>query len=80
MTQRLILPDLIRWNLTSQRHDFRGKEALLISIPKSGRTWLRVFLNKYYNDLYSGSYEVDETETTPIPGRAISSRMIVSLI
>lgn len=65
MTQRPALPDPICWNLTSQRHDFRGREALIVSIPKSGRTWLRVFLNKYYNDLYGGSYEVDETDTYP---------------
>ena len=39
---------LVRWNLSSRARQLSGGDALLVSIPKSGRTWLRTFLGAYF--------------------------------
>lgn len=59
------MDNVIRWNISSQRKDFLGKDILVVSIPKCGRTWLRVFLNAYYNCLYDGNHAVNQTDTYP---------------
>ena len=38
---------LVRWNLSRMRLRFRDAGALVLSVPKSGRTWFRVMLSKY---------------------------------
>ena len=45
---------MIRWNVSSRAADLAGADAYVISIPKSGRTWLRTFLSAYFSE-YSGS-------------------------
>jgi hypothetical protein len=37
-----------RWNLSSRARALSGADLLVISIPKSGRTWLRAFLCAYF--------------------------------
>jgi hypothetical protein len=37
-----------RWNFSSRVRELSGADALVISIPKSGRTWLRAFLCAYF--------------------------------
>ena len=37
-----------RWNLSSRARQLTGGDALVVSIPKSGRTWVRTFLCAYY--------------------------------
>jgi hypothetical protein len=37
-----------RWNLSSRAAALSGSDLLVISIPKSGRTWLRTFLCAYF--------------------------------
>jgi Sulfotransferase domain len=37
-----------RWNLSSRAKALSGADLLVISIPKSGRTWLRAFLCAYF--------------------------------
>ena len=39
---------LVRWNLSSRARQLSGGDAIVVSIPKSGRTWLRTFLCAYY--------------------------------
>ncbi len=39
---------LVRWNLSSRARQLSGGDALVVSIPKSGRTWVRTFLCAYY--------------------------------
>jgi hypothetical protein len=39
---------LIRWNLSSRAAELSGGDALVVSIPKSGRTWVRTFLCAYF--------------------------------
>jgi hypothetical protein len=39
---------MLRWNLSSRARELSGADVLVISIPKSGRTWLRAFLCAYF--------------------------------
>ena len=38
----------LRWNFSSRARELSGGDALIISIPKSGRTWVRTFLCAYF--------------------------------
>lgn len=38
----------IRWNLSSRARELSGGDAIVVSIPKSGRTWVRTFLCAYF--------------------------------
>src|SRR5229473_3846500 len=37
-----------RWNLSSRSRALSGGDMIVLSIPKSGRTWLRTFLCAYF--------------------------------
>jgi hypothetical protein len=37
----------VRWNLTRKLERYREADVLVLSLGKSGRTWLRVMLHKY---------------------------------
>lgn len=37
-----------RWNFSSRARALSGGDAIVLSIPKSGRTWVRAFLCAYY--------------------------------
>ena len=39
---------LVRWNVSSRARELSGGDALVVSIPKSGRTWVRTFLCAYF--------------------------------
>ncbi len=39
---------IIRWNFSSRARELSGGDAIVISVPKSGRTWVRTFLCAYY--------------------------------
>ncbi|MEN8246652.1 MAG: sulfotransferase domain-containing protein [Thermodesulfobacteriota bacterium] len=43
----------IKWNISSRRRWFHEADVFIVSVPKSGRTWLRVFLQAYM-DVVSG--------------------------
>jgi len=36
------------WNLSKQRHAFRAADGFVVSIPKSGRTWLHFLIQHYH--------------------------------
>jgi hypothetical protein len=38
----------VRWNLSSRARSLSGGDAIIVSIPKCGRTWLRTFLGAYF--------------------------------
>lgn len=38
----------MRWNFSSRARELSGGDAIIISIPKSGRTWVRTFLCAYF--------------------------------
>ncbi len=37
-----------RWNISSRARELSGGDAIVISVPKSGRTWIRTFLCAYF--------------------------------
>ena len=41
-----------RWNLSSRARSLSGGDAIVLSIPKSGRTWLRAFVSAYFCKRY----------------------------
>jgi Sulfotransferase domain len=45
---RLTNPSWIRRNFSSRARELSGGDAIILSIPKSGRTWLRAFLCAYF--------------------------------
>jgi hypothetical protein len=48
-----------RINLTSRAAELTGGDALVVSIPKSGRTWLRTFLSAYFCARYEHAFSLD---------------------
>ena len=45
---RLTSPSWTRRNFSSRARELSGGDAIILSIPKSGRTWLRAFLCAYF--------------------------------
>ena len=52
----------MRWNLSSRARELSGGDAILISIPKSGRTWVRTFLNAYFSYKVGRQFSLDFTD------------------
>jgi Sulfotransferase domain len=52
----------MRWNLSSRARELSGGDAILISIPKSGRTWVRTFLNAYFSYKKGRQFSLDLTD------------------
>ncbi|HEY2799874.1 MAG TPA: sulfotransferase domain-containing protein [Chthoniobacterales bacterium] len=50
---------LVRRNFSSRAGQLSGGDALLISIPNSGRTWIRTFLAAYFCRRYQHSFSLD---------------------
>jgi hypothetical protein len=51
-----------RINLSSRAADLSGGDAIVVSIPKSGRTWLRTFLSAYFCARYQYPFSLDLTK------------------
>jgi len=51
-----------RINLTSRAAELSGGDAIIVSIPKSGRTWLRTFLSAYFCARYEHPFSLDLTK------------------
>lgn len=51
-----------RLNFSSKASYYSDADAIVVSIPKSGRTWLKVFLYSYFCMLHGRSFTVDEKE------------------
>jgi hypothetical protein len=49
---------IVSWNLTSHVNKYRNADVLVLSIAGSGRTWLRVLLNKYLSLHYNVPFAV----------------------
>src|SRR5438105_5526534 len=64
----------MRWNLSSRARELSGGDAILISIPKSGRTWARTFLNAYFSYKLGRQFSFDLTDR----GNAGAPRIIYS--
>jgi hypothetical protein len=57
------MPRVIRWNLSSRARELSGGDAIVVSIPKSGRTWVRTFLCAYFCKRYDHQFSL-EPETS----------------
>jgi hypothetical protein len=49
---------IVSWNLTSRRARLNKADVIVISPVKSGRTWLRVMLNKYFSLHYGVAFSL----------------------
>ena len=45
-----------RWNVSRHAATFRAADAFVVSIQKSGRTWVRVFLTAYFSEWGKGNF------------------------
>ena len=52
------MPRVIRWNLSSRARELSGGDAIVVSIPKSGRTWVRTFLCAYFCQRYGHPFSL----------------------
>jgi len=51
---------IIRWNLSKKASYFKQADAFLVSIPASGRNWIRVFLYSYFANCEGSEFTLDE--------------------
>lgn len=51
---------IIQWNMTPGVNKYKISDALILSVGKSGRTWLRVLLNKYLSLHYDVPFELGD--------------------
>lgn len=51
---------LITWNLSRRRWRYSRPDVLVLSVGKSGRTWLRVLLNKYLSLRFNTDFSLDD--------------------
>jgi sulfotransferase family protein len=51
-----VAPQLARRNFSSRASELSGGKAVLLSIPKSGRTWIRTFLCAYFCKLHGREF------------------------
>jgi Sulfotransferase domain len=56
------MPRMIRWNLSSRARELSGGDAIVVSIPKSGRTWVRTFLCAYFCQRYDHPFSLKPEE------------------
>lgn len=50
---------MIRWNFSSRARELSGGDAIVVSIPKSGRTWVSTFLCAYFCKRYNRPFSLD---------------------
>jgi hypothetical protein len=51
-----VLPQFVRRNFSSRASELSGGKAIVLSVPKSGRTWIRTFLCAYFCKLHSREF------------------------
>jgi hypothetical protein len=51
-----VLPQFVRRNFSSRASELSGGKAIVLSIPKSGRTWIRTFLCAYFCKLHNREF------------------------
>jgi hypothetical protein len=50
----------VPWNLTRMTKKYRAADVIVLSIGKSGRTWLRVLINKYLSLSFGLPFSLDD--------------------
>lgn len=58
---------LARWNLSSRARQLSGGDALVVSIPKSGRTWVRTFLCAYFCEKVGQPFTLQPEQFPGVP-------------
>jgi hypothetical protein len=58
---------LVRWNLSSRARELSGGDALVVSIPKSGRTWVRTFLCAYFCEKLGQPFTLEPEQYEGVP-------------
>jgi hypothetical protein len=58
---------LVRWNVSSRARQLSGGDALLVSIPKSGRTWVRTFLCAYFCEKIGQPFTLEPERYEGVP-------------
>ena len=58
---------IVRWNLSSRARQLTGGDALLVSIPKSGRTWVRTFLCAYFCEKLGQPFTLEPEQYKGVP-------------
>lgn len=54
-----LAPRLMRRNFSSRAPELSGGQAIILSIPKSGRTWIRTFLCAYFCKRYGCEFTLE---------------------
>jgi hypothetical protein len=57
----------LRWNVSTEARRYARADAIVVSIPKSGRTWLRVFLCAYFCGLAGRPFSFDILQSGTAP-------------
>jgi len=52
-------PRLVRRNFSSRANQLSGGKAIILSVPKSGRTWIRTFLCAYFCKRYGREFTLE---------------------
>jgi hypothetical protein len=58
---------LVRWNLSSRARQLAGGDAIVVSIPKSGRTWVRTFLCAYFCEKIGQPFTLEPEKYEGVP-------------
>ena len=58
---------LVRWNVSSRARQLSGGDALVVSIPKSGRTWVRTFLCAYFCEKIGQPFTLEPEQYAGVP-------------
>jgi hypothetical protein len=57
----------LRWNFSSRARELSGGDVIIVSIPKSGRTWVRAFLCAYFCERDGHAFALDPEKCGRIP-------------
>jgi hypothetical protein len=57
----------LRWNVSTEARRYARADAIVVSLPKSGRTWLRVFLCAYFCGLAGRPFSFDILQSDTVP-------------
>jgi hypothetical protein len=58
---------IVRWNLSSRARQLSDGDALVVSIPKSGRTWVRTFLCAYFCEKIGQPFILEPEQYEGVP-------------
>jgi hypothetical protein len=53
---------VLRWNFSTRARELSGGDAVIVSIPKSGRTWVRTFLSAYFSHKAGCRFQINITD------------------